>query len=231
MNREMKIAIIDNSIDPCVYAPVPHWDKHLNAEWKAFRATEDEFPDLDDGFTHMVLTGSEATILERDEWACKEIDLIGEAAEAGMPILGSCWGHQILAVAFAGESYVRRSPQPEVGWYEITIRDADCLFGRRGRFFVFNSHFDEVISLGSDFAVLASSENCKVHAFRLKNKPVWGIQSHPEIGVAAAREYLKANVSRNHPASDLFRKALRSRPRDSGLIRDVVSRFMKYAVD
>jgi len=228
MKKKVKVAIIDNSIDPSVYTPVAHWKMNLNVSWQDFRAKEGRFPGLSSGFTHIILTGSEASITERETWVDREINFVMQAVEQGVPVLGSCWGHQLLAVAFAGKSHVRRSPKPEVGWLPITITQDDCLFGGTNLAYVFNSHFDEVMNLGSDFfTVSASSKDCPIHAFQLRGKPVWGIQSHPEINIAQAKTYLRNNIARQHEASPLFEQALKSCPRDSGVISRVIANFLR----
>jgi hypothetical protein len=58
----IKVAILDNSLDPDVYKPVLHWSRWLTEAWIAFRAPEGRFPRLGDRFTHLILTGSEASI-------------------------------------------------------------------------------------------------------------------------------------------------------------------------
>jgi len=227
MNKKVKVAIIDNSIDPSVYTPLAHWKMNLNVAWHAFRAKESCFPSLSSGFTHIILTGSEASIMERETWVDREINFVMQAVDQGVPVLGSCWGHQLLAFAFAGKSHVRRSPRPEVGWLPIKITRDECLLGGRNLVYVFNSHFDEVLNLGSDFTVFASSKDCPVHAFKLKGKPVWGMQSHPEMNIAQAQTYLRNNIARQHEASPLFEKAIKSCPRDSGVICPVTTNFLR----
>ena len=62
---DIRVAIIDNSIDPTVYKPIDHWRTFLGVSWEAFRAVQGCFPDLDQGYTHIILTGSESSILDR----------------------------------------------------------------------------------------------------------------------------------------------------------------------
>lgn len=90
---KMKIAIIDNAMDPSVYNPTRHWRSHLIWEWKAFRAPQGLFPNLKEGYTHLILTGSEVSILKRDTWVWKEVRLVQKALGQRLPILGSCYGH------------------------------------------------------------------------------------------------------------------------------------------
>lgn len=224
--KQIKIAFIDNSIDSSVYDPVRHWKAHLDVEWEAFKATESCFPDFKKGFTHLILTGSEASILEREDWVYEESEVILEAVEKNLAILGSCWGHQLLAFVLRGPSQVRRSPHPEVGWIPVQIKKKNSLLGYKRQAFSFSIHFDEVVDLGSDFDILASSEYCSIQAFRLKNNPIWGIQIHPEINIREGHMLLKNLISLQLKTTPFFEEALMQRPKDSGLIRLIIKNFL-----
>jgi len=227
MSKHIRVAIIDNSIDSSIYTPVTHWKHSLDAEWDSFRAKLNNFPDLRSGrYSHIILTGSEASILVRDRWVEEEIEVIHDAVERDIPVLGSCWGHQLLAVVFAGPGHVRTSTKPEIGWYPLTIEKENYLLGDVTQAFVFNSHFDEITGLDFRFDVFASTEDCAIHAFQLKGKPIWGIQSHPEMSIVHARRYLTNNVARGHAHADLYAQALDSKPKDSGLILRIVQNFL-----
>ena len=224
--KKVRVAIIDNSIDPSVYNPIDHWRAFLGVPWEAFRAVETCFPDLDKGYTHIILTGSEASIAERENWVYEETEVVQEAVERGIPILGSCYGHQLLVLALRGPAHLRRCPQAEVGWIPIQIRKKNSLLGDEGEVYAFSIHFDEVIGLNDDFLILASTSGCRIHAFELRSKPVWGIQSHPEINISAARELLENLIRLELKSSPLFEAALRMRPKDSGLIWRIVRHFL-----
>jgi GMP synthase-like glutamine amidotransferase len=220
------VAIIDNSIEPEVYRPVEHWAAHLGAPWRAFTARRGEFPDPE-AFSHVILTGSEASILERDPWVETEAAFVREAAAGGAAVLGSCWGHQLIAYALAGESRVARCPSPEIGWIPIRIDRASELLGPAGEEpYVFSVHFDEVRDLPPGFEVLASSEGCAVHAFGWSGRPVWGLQSHPEIDIPSGRAFLEDLIERGFKGREAMRRALGREPRDSGLIRGIVRAFL-----
>lgn len=220
------VAIVDNSIEPEVYRPVEHWAAHLVAPWRSFTARRGELPDPA-GFSHVILTGSEASILERDPWVETEAAFVREAVAGGAAVLGSCWGHQLIAYALAGESRVARCPRPEIGWISIRLDRDSALLGPAGASpYVFSVHFDEVKDLPPDFEVLASSEDCAVHAFHWAGRPVWGLQSHPEIDVPAGRAFLEDLVARGFKGREAMREALGRAPRDSGLIRGIVRAFL-----
>ena len=224
--RKVKVAIVDNSIDPEVYSPVDHWSVHFDVDWEAFRVIRGDFPDLDD-FSHLVLSGSEASILEREEWVEREIELTQEAIRREMPILGSCYGHQFLALALVGPGYVRRCAEPEVGWTKVHVVQDNDLLGERGEFHVFSSHFDEVVNLGEEFRILASTRKCKIHAFQFKDLPVWGIQAHPEMDISASRQFMQNRIAQGADDSGLYQKALESSPQNSGYIKRITLCFLQ----
>ena len=224
--KDIRVAIIDNSINPSVYKPVEHWARFLQVPFSSFRALEGLLPDLKKDFTHLILTGSEASIMQREGWVNAEVEFVQEALRLDFPILGSCYGHQLLALALRGPAHVRRALRPEIGWYPIDIRIKSRLLGEEGAVYAFSSHFDEVIDLDEDFRVLASTPGCPVQAFELKNRPVWGLQFHPEIDIPAALEFLRNLVDLGLKTSSLFAEALRMEPQDSGLIHRIVRRFL-----
>ncbi len=227
MKKDAKLALIDNSIDSSIYTPEEHWKPCLTIECHSFKATQNQFPDLSKGrYTHVLLTGSEASILEREEWVDAEVEVVHKAIEEGIPILGSCYGHQLLAFALFGPSSVRRSTHPEVGWISIQTKECSELLGESRQAYSFSIHFDEVVSDNENFHILAYSEHCQVQAFQWKSKPVWGIQIHPEIDVPHARALLKNLISLKLKTTPIYEEALKSTPRDSGLIKHIVQGFL-----
>jgi len=224
--KNIRLAIIDNAMDHSVYTPVEHWRKHLPMEGETFRAPAGEFPDLQDGYTHLILTGSEASTMERESWVDDEIELVQKAVAGGLAVLGSCWGHQLLALALSGPENVRRCDEPEMGWLPIRISVDNLLLGKKGRIYAYTVHFDEVVGLGGDFRVLASTPQCPVHAFQLRGRPIWGVQSHPEIGMPDGRELFRKFLGQGSPAAPLFQAALASPARDSGAIHGIIDAFL-----
>jgi len=226
LDQSIKIAIIDNSLDPSVYNPVRHWSLYLKEEWYSFRAKDGLFPDLGEGFTHIILTGSEASILDDYPWVAKEIKIIQEAVKNNISILGSCYGHQLLALAFGGKTCVRRSEHPEVGWFPIQIKKNSQLLGKEEKIYSFSCHFDEVVNLGTDYEILAYSAHCQIQAFKMKGRHIWGLQMHPEININEARFFLQKLVSLNLPTSPYFTQALGQKPRDSEIITRIAEVFL-----
>jgi GMP synthase-like glutamine amidotransferase len=224
--RRPAVAIVDNSIDPSVYRPVDHWNRFLGTPAEAFVAREGHLPDPG-AFSHYILTGSESTILERPRWALAEAEMAKEAVARGAVVLGSCWGHQLLALALAGEAHVRRAARPEIGWIRVRVDRPSDLLGPAGRaFYTYSIHYDEVFNLPPGFEVLASTDQCPVQAFRYGVRPVWGLQCHPEIDIPTGLRNLRALVAQDFKGREALLAALAQTPRDSGRIRRIVRAFL-----
>jgi len=224
---DIKVAIIDNSIDPSIYQPVKHWASFLDIQWQAFRASEGCLPNLNEDFTHLILTGSEASILNREAWVEREVELTQDAVDKGLAVFGSCYGHQILALALAGSQHVRRCAFHEIGWFPIKITKESSLLGKKRIIYAFSSHFDEVFNLGESFTVLSTSENCEIQAFQWKEKPVWGLQYHPEITVQEAIQYIQSSAAKREKRASFYKDALELTPKDSGSIHNIISKFFE----
>jgi GMP synthase-like glutamine amidotransferase len=221
------VAIVDNAVEPAIYRPVEHWSRLLGVPWHAFLGREGHFPDPAE-FSHVILTGSEASILEREGWVDAEAAFVREAVAAGTAILGSCWGHQLIALALAGEHHVRRADRPEIGWIPIRLERSSGLLGPAGTTaFVFSSHFDEVFDLPGSFEILASSEGCAVQAFQVGGGPVWGLQCHPEIDIETGRRFIRDLIGCGFKGRKALLEAQRQTPRDSGLVARIVRAFLE----
>jgi GMP synthase (glutamine-hydrolysing) len=100
--------------------------------------------------------------------------------ECDIPILGLCYGHQILAQAVKGK--VESTICKEYGiTYAIVDNPVGVLEGLNEREKVWMRHGDTVYSLPDTFEVLAHTDNCPVAAFRHKHKRIYGLQWYPEV--------------------------------------------------
>ncbi len=100
--------------------------------------------------------------------------------EVNLPILGLCYGHQLLAQLTNGK--VEPAVCKEYGTAQVSIdKPVGVLEGLNEKEKVWMSHGDTVFALTQEFEALAHTENCPVAAFRHKQKPIYGLQWHPEV--------------------------------------------------
>lgn len=226
----VRILIPDGSLDRQRYRPADHWRRFLGdvPSESVHLPTGEELPSLQP-FTHLIVTGSEASAVDREPWFDTEIRAIREAADRGLRILGSCFGHQMLVRALSGSEYVRHAAGPEIGWLPIEIlRDDPILAGFPNPWYAFHLHFDEVTEPPPPWRVLAKTEACGVHAIRFGDRPIWGIQSHPEIGPEEGRAILERMAGLTDAGGVVLERARAQRPRDDGLVQRIVDRFLAF---
>ncbi|MDO5853729.1 MAG: GMP synthase subunit A [Thermoplasmata archaeon] len=100
--------------------------------------------------------------------------------KADFPVLGICAGMQFLCEHFGGE--LGPGAVPEFGAVELEVSSHDDLFkGLPDRFQVWASHNDEVKRIPEGFEVTASSASCPHEAVRCLDRPIYGVQFHPEV--------------------------------------------------
>ena len=103
-----------------------------------------------------------------------------EVYALGLPILGICYGHQVMAEVLGGT--VAKGEHSEFGKESIEITKKDGLFTKlKAKEVVWFSHGDQVAKLPPGFMRSASTTTCKNAAFMHKSKKLYGIQFHPEV--------------------------------------------------
>ncbi|EFY97883.2 GMP synthase [Metarhizium robertsii ARSEF 23] len=105
--------------------------------------------------------------------------------ELDVPILGICYGCQEIAWRIDSSNVVRGEAR-EYGHADVTITKvnshADRLFAGLGDgISVFMSHFDKLINLPKDFVVIAATKNSEFAGIAHEEKPIFGVQFHPEL--------------------------------------------------
>jgi GMP synthase (glutamine-hydrolysing) len=134
------------------------------------------------GYDGMILTGSPRSLVEPEPWMDNAAEFVRRAAEAGVPVLGVCFGHQLLGYAYGGR--VRVNPNGwEVGTVDVELTDrgrSDPLFdGLPGTLRVNQSHRDEVCELGE--AICLARSDHTAHQSLAVGQHVRGVQFHPEM--------------------------------------------------
>ena len=147
----------------------------------AFRVLDDPtdpvctkpYPDATD-YDVLVVTGSTWSVTDTDtigSWIGREIEMVRAAHDAGVPVLGLCFGGQVLSAALGGE--VRRVDTPEFGWHEVDTDLPDAI--APGPWFEWHYDGFTVPDGATEIARTAVSPQ----AFRIGRSV--GTQFHPEI--------------------------------------------------
>jgi len=217
MNR---ILFLDNSIENDLYKPLSYWEPVLLFEFDSYRASAGQLPDDLDAYSHILISGSTASVLDNTDWIKAEQELIRKAVDRGKVIVGSCFGHQIIAQALFGDGAVRKRPSLDVGWSEIEILTDDALLGTAGsKIHGHVFHYDEVCRINEiEATVIARSKACEILAFKLKGRPVWGIQPHFEMGIVEGLKFIEWVKGEGIPDRSSLLNSAENYPRDSGWI-------------
>ncbi len=172
------------------------WGLDVDRKW----AYGGDFPESPAGYDGVFLSGSPHGAYEDMEFIHREHDLIVEAAALDIPMLGVCFGSQILASALCGRDQVFRRDRCEIGYKDLPVTDeaaGDPICSELdGKVHMFVWHNDEVRSDHEDMTILAYSDICPNHVWRYRNKPAWGIQGHPEITREQAPIWFEENRDR-----------------------------------
>ena len=153
------------------------YDVHEHVVTKELDRPNDSasFPDAAD-YDLLVPMGSIRSLTNTDEidrWIFEEIDMVRAAHARGTPMLGVCFGGQLLAAALGGK--VEQAPVTEIGWYELFTVDGTANPAGPGPWFQW--HHDR-FTPPPDAEVLAVNDNA-AQLFRLGRSV--GTQFHPEV--------------------------------------------------
>jgi GMP synthase (glutamine-hydrolysing) len=161
--------------------------RELGTVSAVYKVSEGELPPLPtdpdapsvDG---VVISGSQTAVYEDRPWIRDVAAWVRAAGEAGVPVLGICWGHQLLAQALGGD--VDPMGRYELGYERVDrLADDELFAGIDDSFVAFETHSDEVTRLPPEATVLAENET-SIQAFRIGD--AWGVQFHPEYDLQTA---------------------------------------------
>ncbi|GAA0264439.1 type 1 glutamine amidotransferase [Halobacterium noricense] len=199
MNRP-RVALLNAAHDPT--DTTRNFRRELDAELVEFHAADGDLPDSHDydgvpgsdatggssnercEFDGVVVTGSRSSVYWDEDWIDPLVAYVADCHDAGVPVLGVCFGHQVVAAALGGR--VDDMGEYEIGYRRVERVADDPLFdGIDETFTAFTTHSDAVVDLPPGAQLLAENDY-GVHAFRLGESV--GVQFHPEYDTETAAD-------------------------------------------
>ncbi|MFT5442439.1 MAG: GMP synthase (glutamine-hydrolyzing) [Myxococcota bacterium] len=140
----------------------------------------------------VVITGSSALVTEREDWSERSARWLPQVVEGEIPVLGICYGHQLLAHALGGR--VERNPLGrEIGTVDVRFANGfedDALLGVLPKdISVQVSHIESVVTLPKGATHRGVSSGDLNQAFGYGSN-AWGVQFHPEFDADIVRGYI-----------------------------------------
>jgi GMP synthase-like glutamine amidotransferase len=139
-----------------------------------------------DGADHIVVLGAVSSVNDPDPWIAAELDWIRAADQAGLPVLGICFGAQALCAALGGR--IEAMERKEIGWFVVDPADPEVI--PAGPWLEF--HGDRCL-LPDDATVLARND-AAVQAFGIGRH--LAVQFHPEVDGPQLKRWLDSMGTR-----------------------------------
>ncbi len=177
-------ALVIQHEDPTPPGLIKQWLEDRGAEVEILRIDERDPHDIDPReYGVIVSLGSEFGAYQDDlEWISHEMDLLKDATENDVPILGVCFGGQLLARVLGGRVF--RSEKEEIGWLPVESTDTDLV--PEGPWFQW--HFDSFTPPPG--ATVVAENEVGPQAYVIGRS--LGVQFHPEVTPEIMESWVKA---------------------------------------
>jgi GMP synthase (glutamine-hydrolysing) len=174
----------------------------------------------------VIITGSALSVTDPLPWKEPVSAALRELVHAEVPVLGICFGHQLLGHALGGR--VGSNPRGrEMGTVPLSVLVDDEVLGKRGSLLVNSTHVDSVVELPPGAAVLAETPQEPNAALRF-GPSAWGVQFHPELDAEVMRDYFEARQATLLAEGFDLQSAERSL-RDAPEAALIIERFLRLA--
>lgn len=179
-----EITIIKHATED-VLGTIPRLLAEFNKTFSVIDITKEPLPKVETLDCVFILGSLESAYNDKLPWLKKEIVWLQEVIKNKIPVLGICFGSQLLARVLGGKAY--KNERPEHDWVELELLHPDWQF--QGPWFSF--HFD-TFDLPGDVQLLARTDVAK-QAFKKNN--MLGVQFHPEINQDMFESWLEGWAS------------------------------------
>ncbi len=156
------------------------FDHRDDVELVRYDVVNGEMPDRATECDAWLTTGSRYSVNDDEQWIRDLEEFVREVAEDRVPLVGVCFGHQLIAKALGG-SVVRSERGWGVGIKEVEIADGLDWAKNAGSCWVGSVHQDQVDRLPPDAEILGWNDHCPVSMMSV-GSTILGLQGHPEMG-------------------------------------------------
>ena len=204
MNQAIRIAVLDS-------VPEVYWADDLGitdaqkfidlleplnpaAQFDIFFTSKDQFPQRIDVYDAILVTGSPCSVHDDHDWIARLIEVVYEADQRNLKIIGSCFGHQLVACAFGGDVGYN-----EQGWvignYPVHISgQLDWMQPQALTTALYHFNQERVTRLPEDAIAFARTDEYDDYGYTIGDN-ILCFQGHPEQPHRAMVNFLKATDS------------------------------------
>ena len=214
------VAIIDPSLKHpsynCVNKIVERFNIPITYHWVSTHGTSSL--DLIEEPSAYIVFGSDSNVTDRLDWQIDIAKRMKEALEKGIPVLGICFGHQLIADIFGSKiDLVVPENKCFEGTRAVEIIEDKFGFTKGEKFSVFVTHHYELKDLPKEFIHIATSKDCKLDGIGHKTLPFFSFQGHPE----ASDDFIKHHIEIDMSPEEIEHGKLGG--------NKVISTFLKFA--
>lgn len=182
-NSVHRVSVIDATLDWPRYSN--RFNELLGEDIERYRAMNKEFPEDPE---IVIISGSTSGIYEDEEWIDALVEKAREYIEDDVPVLGLCFGHQVIAKAMGAE--VVQMDSYEIGYRPVEFGESEIFEGLDSVEYPFNTHQDKIENMPEELENVAETDR-SVQGIQHRDKPVYGVQFHPELTPPVKRKAIR----------------------------------------
>lgn len=193
--------------------------------------TPDFEPSIIDGFDALFIGGSsDVSVIQPDiyPFIIPIKNLLVHCLDQEIPVLASCLGFQAAVAALGGQVILDKA-NLEMGTYQMWLTEAaadDTLFHDvPNGFWAVSGHKERALVMPEGAVLLAYSDRCPFHAFKISGKPFYGFQFHPEVDAPDMAERIIRYQSRYLDSDEQVAEILRN-IQDTAIANQLIEKFV-----
>ncbi len=136
----------------------------------------------------IIVLGSAASVNDDNKWQQDISDIMIDASANCIPVLGLCYGHQLIGHIYGGKVEPLWSGEKKQGERIVRLKKSN-IWGEPSTGPLLYSHQDGITEVPPGFEIIADSDLVSTDAIASKSEPVWGFQTHLEATQAFVNEH------------------------------------------